>query len=71
MGIKLLKCRDSIIMEVLFYLLAMIPFFISVRAIGIITIQTRLYNWLKDRCIAWQNNTEQFPPPQVIDFFII
>ena len=69
----------GIIMEVLIYLLAMIPFcFISVRATGIITVRTglfslvkRLYNWLKDKCTARQNNTQQFPPPQVVDSFII
>ena len=69
----------GIIIEVMIYLLVMIPLcFISVGAIGIITFRTglfslmkRLYNWWKDMCTARQNNVQQFPPPQVIDSFLI
>ena len=54
----------SILIEVMIYLLVMIPLcFISVGAIGIITVRTgllslvkRLYNWWKDKCTARQNN---------------
>ena len=67
------------IRELIIYLLVMIPLcFISVGAIGIITVRTgllslvkRLYNWWKDKCATQQNNVQQFPPPQVIDSFII
>ena len=70
----------SIIIEVMIYLLVMIPLcFISVGAISIITVRTglfslvkRLYNWWKDMCTARQNNNiQQFPSPQFIDSFII
>ena len=57
----------------------MIPLcFISVGAISIITVRTgifsivkRLYNWWKDKCTTQQNSAQHFPPPQVIDSFII
>ena len=70
---------SSIIIEVIIYLLVMIPLcFISVGAISIITVRTelfslvkRLYNWWKDMCTVRQNNVQQFAPPQVIDSFII
>ena len=68
-----------IVRELIIYLLVMIPLcFISVGAIGIITVRTglfslvkRLYNWWKDKCTKQQNNVQQFAPPQVIDSFII
>ena len=69
----------STIIEVMIYLLVLIPFcFISVGAIGIITVRSglfllvkKLYNWWKDKCAVRQKNIQLFPPPQVIDSFII